>query len=61
MSNLERGGFVRTKLKSITTGKVIEHTFRAGASVETARLERRPYQYLYSDELGYHFMHQETF
>ncbi|MBS3769268.1 MAG: elongation factor P [Bacteroidales bacterium] len=53
--------FVRTKLKSVTTGKVLENTFSAGAKVETARIERRPYQFLYNDELGYHFMHTETF
>src|SRR6056297_320012 len=53
--------FVRTKLKSITTGKVIENTFPAGAKVETARIERRPYQFLYQDDLGFHFMHTQTF
>jgi len=55
------GAFVRTKLKSLTTGKVIENTFNAGVKVTTARVERRPYQYLYADELGFHFMHLETF
>jgi elongation factor P len=53
--------FVRTKLKSITTGKVIENTFNAGVKVVVARVERRPYQFLYNDDLGYHFMHKETF
>ncbi len=53
--------FVRTKLKSLTTGKVIENTFNAGVKVETARVERRPYQFLYEDDLGFHFMHLETF
>ena len=53
--------FVRTKLKSLKTGKVIENTFNSGVKVTTARIERRPYQYLYKDDLGYHFMHQETF
>ena len=53
--------FVRTKLKSLTTGKVIENTFSAGAKVNTARVERRPYQYLYTDDLGLNFMHLETF
>ena len=53
--------FVRTKLKSVTTGKVIENTFSSGAKVETARIERRPYQFLYNDDLGFHFMHTETF
>ncbi|HYW96547.1 MAG TPA: elongation factor P [Bacteroidales bacterium] len=55
------GAFVRTKLKSLTTGKVIENTFNAGVKVTTARVERRPYQFLYTDDLGFHFMHLETF
>lgn len=53
--------FVRTKMKSLTTGRVIENTFSAGVKVNTARVERRPYQYLYSDDLGVNFMHLETF
>jgi elongation factor P len=48
-------------MKSLTTGKVIENTFSAGVKVNTARVERRPYQFLYSDEVGYHFMHLETY
>jgi elongation factor P len=53
--------FVRTKLKSLTTGKVIENTFTAGIKIDTARVERRPYQFLYADDVGFHFMHLETF
>ena len=53
--------FVRTKLKSITTGKVIDNTFSASAKLSEVRIERRPYQYLYKDDLGYHFMHKETY
>lgn len=53
--------FVRTKLKSLTTGKVIENTFNAGVKVNVARVERRPYQFLYADDLGFNFMHLETF
>lgn len=53
--------FVRTKLKNIKTGRVIENTFSAGHKVNTARVERRPYQYLYNDDSGYHFMHNETY
>jgi elongation factor P len=53
--------FVRTKMKSLTTGRVIENTFAAGVKVNTARVERRPYQFLYSDDVGYHFMHMETY
>lgn len=53
--------FVRTKLKSLTTGKVVDNTFTSGVKVNTARVERRPYQFLYKDDLGYNFMHLETF
>jgi len=53
--------FVRTKMKSLTSGKVIENTFSAGVKVNTARVERRPYQYLYTDDMGLNFMHMETF
>jgi elongation factor P len=53
--------FVRTKLKSITTGKVIDNTFSAGHKITTARVERRPYQFLYKDDIGYHFMDANTY
>lgn len=53
--------FVRTKLKSLTSGKVIDNTFNAGVKVTTARIETRPHQYLYKDDLGYHFMNNETY
>ena len=53
--------FVRTKLKSITTGKVIDNTFSAGHKITTARIERRSYQYLYQDDIGYHFMDSATY
>lgn len=53
--------FVRTKLKNLETGKVIENTFSAGVKINQVRIERRPYQFLYKDDLGFHFMHQETF
>ena len=55
------GAFVRTKLKSLTTGKVIENTFNAGVKITTARIERRPHQFLFKDDLGYHFMDSSTF
>lgn len=53
--------FVRTKLKNLTTGKVIDNTFSSGVKLNVARIERRPYQYLYKDEMGFNFMHAETF
>jgi elongation factor P len=52
---------VRTKLKSLKSGRVIDNTFSSGTKVNLARVERRPYQYLYKDEVGYYFMHLETF
>jgi elongation factor P len=53
--------FVRTKLRSLKTGRVIDNTFSSGTKVNVARVERRPYQYLYQDDMGYYFMHLETF
>jgi elongation factor P len=53
--------YVRTKLKSLKTGKVLDNTFDAGERVDVARIERRPYQFLYKDESGYHFMNTQTF
>ena len=53
--------FVRTKLKNIKTGRILDNTFSSGTKVTLARVERRPYQYLYKDEIGYYFMHTETF
>lgn len=53
--------FVRTKLKNVKTGKVIENTFSAGVKIEIQRIERRAHQYLYKEESGYIFMNAETF
>lgn len=53
--------FVRTKLKGLTSGKTLDKTFNAGEKVETARVEKRPHQFLYKDDLGYHFMDTNTF
>ncbi len=53
--------FVRTKLKNLKTGRVIENTFNAGVKISPVRIERRPYQYLYKDDMGFNFMHTETF
>ncbi len=55
------GAFVRTKLKSLTNGKVIDNTFNAGVKIVTARVERRKYQFLYHDGKDYHFMDNITF
>ncbi|MDR3060983.1 MAG: elongation factor P [Dysgonamonadaceae bacterium] len=53
--------FVRTKLKNVTTGRVLEKTWNSGVKVDEVRIERRPYQYLYHDDMGYNFMNNETF
>ena len=53
--------FVRTKLKSLTTGKVIDNTFNAGVKINVARIERRQYQFLYKDDIGYNLMNLENF
>ena len=53
--------FVRTKLKNVLTGGVIETTFRAGEKVPTANVERREYQYLYENQGAFVFMNTETY
>lgn len=53
--------FVRTKLKNVGTGKVIDNTFSAGHKIDVVRVERRKYQFLYKDDSGYHFMNDETY
>jgi elongation factor P len=53
--------FVRTKIKSVTTGKVLENTFSAGHKVNEVRVERRKFQFLYKDEMGCNFMDNESF
>ena len=53
--------FVRTKIKSMTNGKVLETNFSAGHKIDVVRVERRYYQYLYNDDMGYHFMNNETY
>jgi elongation factor P len=57
----QRRPIVRTKLKSLSTGKVLEITFSAGDKVEDVRVERRLFQYLYKDESGITFMNQTTY
>ena len=53
--------FVRTKLKSLTSGKVIDNTFPSGHKIDVVRVERRTYQYLYPDDQGFNFMDNETY
>lgn len=55
------GAFVKTKFRNLENGRILENTFTAGEKIETITVERRPYQFLYKDETGYNFMHNETF
>ncbi len=53
--------FVRTKLKSVTTGKVIDNTFAAGHKIDDVRVETRSYQFLYAEGDTYHFMNTDDY
>lgn len=53
--------FVRTRMKSVTTGRVLENTFPSGHKIDVVRVERRKFQFLYPDDAGYHFMDNDTF
>jgi elongation factor P len=53
--------FVRTKLRNIKTGRIIDNTFNSGVKVEDVRVERRQYQYLYKDDQGLNVMNTQTF
>jgi elongation factor P len=55
------GAFVRTKLKEVKSGRVVDVTFRAGEKLEDVRLENKDISYLYTDGSSYHFMDTETF
>ena len=55
------GAFVRTKLKDIQTGKIIDETFNAGARIEIIRVEVKPMQYLYNDGDFFIFMDNKTY
>jgi elongation factor P len=53
--------FVRTKLKSLTNGKVLDNTFSAGHKIEEVRVETHKFQFLYPEGNEFHFMHAETY
>jgi len=53
--------FVRTKLKSVTTGRVIDNTFSSGHKLEDVRVETHKFQFLYHDGEFYHFMNTEDY
>jgi elongation factor P len=53
--------FVRNKMKSVTTGKVLDNTFSAGHKIEDVRVETHKFQYLYNDGEFYHFMNEADY
>lgn len=55
------GAFVRTKLKNVLSGKVVDKTFNAGLKVETANVDKRDMQYLYKDGTDFVFMDTDTY
>jgi elongation factor P len=55
------GAFVRTKLKNIRTGAVVDRTYRSGEKIDEIRLERRPMDYIYKDGNSYYFMDSDTY
>jgi elongation factor P len=55
------GAFVRTKLKNVLSGKVVDRTFNAGVKVETATVDKRDMQYLYSDGGDFVFMDTQSY
>jgi elongation factor P len=55
------GAFVRTKLKNVLSGKVVDRTFNAGTKVETATVDKRDMQYLYKDGADFVFMDSQTY
>ncbi|WP_369372575.1 elongation factor P [Promicromonospora sp. Populi] len=55
------GAFVRTKMKNVLSGKVVDKTFNAGIKIETANVDRRDFQYLYMDGEDFVFMDNDTY
>ena len=53
--------FVRMKLKNVETGAVIDRTFRSDENVDRAIIDRKEHQFLYTDDMGYHFMDLEEY
>jgi len=53
--------FVRTKLKSVSSGKVVDNTFSSGHKIESIRVETNKYQFLYNDSDQFHFMNTDDY
>lgn len=52
---------MKVKMRNLENGRILENTYNAGEKIEIISIERRPYQFLYKDDMGYNFMHNETF
>jgi elongation factor P len=48
-------------MRNLENGRILENTYTAGEKIDIIRIERRPYQFLYKDDTGFHFMHGETY
>ncbi len=55
------GAFVRTKLRDVRTGRIVEHTFNSGTKFDSVRMETKRLQYLYNDGSDFHFMDPESY
>ncbi len=55
------GAFVRTKMRDVKTGRVVDNTFNAGTKFDSVRMETRKMQYLYNDGADYNFMDNNTY
>jgi elongation factor P len=53
--------FVRTKLRNLNNGKVVDNTFNAGIKLDVVRIETRKHQFLFKDDMGYHFMNSSDY
>ena len=61
VKNARGAAFVRVKMKSFKSGKIIENSFNSSAKLDVVRVERRKYQFLYEDDMGMNFMETETY
>lgn len=52
---------MKVKMRNLETGRILENTYNAGEKIDLIIIERRPYQFLYKDDMGFNFMHTETF
>lgn len=55
------GSFVRTRIKNVKTGKVLEETFKSSEAIDVVALDKKGMQFLYQDQTGFHFMDPESY